>query len=122
MRNPYALIPPQPHAGLVCENVAFCKKSDEHLVRKQIEAQGGEEVVFTIEDHMEDDMMQMLARVNSYRLEGNETTFDANIAGYAELTSEECKKVYSVDLLDPKDGCRKETLLMLASSEEQGLM
>lgn len=68
MRNPYPLIPPQPHAGLVCENVAFCKKSDEHLVRKQIEAQGGEEVVFTIEDHMEDDMMQMLARVNSYRL------------------------------------------------------
>lgn len=80
-----------------------------------MEAQGGEEVVFTIEDHMEDDMMQMLARVNSYRLEGNETKFDAIIAGHAELTSEERKKVYIVDLLDPKDGRRKETLLYVSS-------
>lgn len=36
MRNPYPLIPPVPWAGLVAENVALCKESDEELIRQRL--------------------------------------------------------------------------------------
>lgn len=97
MANPYPLIPPVPWAGLVAEEVRFCKERDKEIVSQRLAAEGSESVLFVLGDALEGRVLRKMGEANSYWLETDPRTFSNQNTGYVELSPEQSRRAHFVD-------------------------
>ena len=117
MVNPYPLQPPVPWAGLVVENLAFCKESDKELVGQKMAMESSDSILFVIDDALEGDMLRMMGEFNSYRLEEDPHRFQDQDNSIVQLSPEESRRAHYVVSIDPVTGCERH-ILVLAPREQ----
>ena len=124
MKNPYPLTPHVPWAGLVVENVACCKESNENLIRQMLADEGGDDdvVLFVIPDEQEDEIQQTMANLNSYRLrESVSRRYDGDGQDMVvNLSPEEVQRATFQINVDPETRERQRILLLGPTPHYQG--
>lgn len=111
MVNHYPLRPSVPWAGLVAENVIFCKESNKGFVSQKLAAEGSEHVLFVIDDAFEDGFLRMMGQMNSYRLEGDMRRFEGDIYD-ARLSPEESRRARFVVSVNAVTGYEQQVLVL----------
>lgn len=119
MTNAYPLTPPVPWAGLVTENVIFCKESNKDFVGQKLAAEDRDDVLFVIDDDEEEGLLRMAAEVNSYRLEEDPQRFEGQDTGVVQLSPEESRRGYFVTSVNPVTGHEQRVLMLAPRGQSQ---